>query len=165
MDVEIAEEGDIIELEDDLTLEIINPPIGTDGDSIPENKSSVNGFLNNMSMVIKMTYKEKVFLFTGDIHFGRENELVRDYGEELEADVLVAPHHGHETSSSKRFIHTVNPDIVTIPSNMLFSEKIYNDYAEIADVYHTYHNGNVVLVTDGETIDVYTEKDKDETEE
>lgn len=167
IDVEIGEAGDVLELEDDLTLEIIGPPKGTNEDTLPEGYTDMKaGVINNVSMVMKLTHKEKTFLFTGDIYTSKELELVSEYGDKLKSDVLVAPHHGNETSSSSRFIETVDPDIAMIPANLLFSVRIYDSYVDYgADTYHSYYNGNVVLVSDGEEINIIPEKRPDEDEE
>lgn len=158
--VEYAEENDTIELEEGLVLEFLNPPKGTSPETLPWGyKSSSHGFINDLSVVIKMTYKENTFLFTGDIYEKREEELIENYGEKLDVNVVVAPHHGDITSSSESFIKTVNPDITLIPSNILFSKIVYDRYTENdSEVYFSGEDGNVMLVSDGEKIKVYTEK-------
>jgi len=50
----------------------------------------------------------------GDIEAAAETWLVKTYGEELKADVLVAPHHGSKTSSTAEFLQAVQPDYVLI---------------------------------------------------
>src|SRR5690625_2546402 len=167
IDVEIGEAGDVLELEDDLTLEIINPPKGTNKDSLPEGYSQMKaGYINNVSMVIKLTHKDNTFLFTGDIYLDQELELVDEYGDELQSDVLVAPHHGDDTSSSNIFIETVNPDFAMIPSNNLYSIDVMERYEALgSEVYHSAFNGTVVLISDGDEIKAIPEKEKDEEEE
>src|SRR5690625_1389905 len=109
-------------------------------------------------MVMILTYKDKSFLFTGDIYTSRELEFVNDFDDELKSNVVVAPHHGHDTSSSQLFIKTADPDITMIPSNILFEKQINNRYDQTgSDVYHSYEYGNDVVVSDGETIYVKTE--------
>lgn len=64
LNVEIGEAGDVIELEKDLKLEILYPPKGTSEDSLPENHTELSAkYVNNLSMVVKLTYKENSFLF------------------------------------------------------------------------------------------------------
>src|SRR5699024_1372968 len=64
INVDTGEAGDMLELEDDLTLEIFNPPKGTDKDSMPEGYPDQSAsVINNISMVMKLTYKDKSFLF------------------------------------------------------------------------------------------------------
>lgn len=164
IEVEFAEAGDVYEIEDDLTLEILNPPKGTSVETMPDDYSSRSAsHLNNVSMVIKMTYKDISFLFTGDIYLAQEVELVKEYGDELKVDVLVAPHHGDESSSSGGFIDAVNGDYVVIPSNRIASTNLPAKYFDLDyKVYHTVADGNVLFVTDGEEIDIITEKERPE---
>ena len=71
---------------------------------------------NNNSCVLKVSSKQGSFLLTGDIEAEAENGLIKKYAQQLEADVLIAPHHGSKTSSTASFLKWVNPAIVLIPS-------------------------------------------------
>lgn len=159
---EYVEAGDVIELEDDLVMEILNPPAGTSEDTLPEGYSQMGaGHINNVSTVIKLTHGENTFMFTGDIYTAREVELVSDYGDELKSDVLVAPHHGDDTSSTMGFIEAVDPSIAVIPSNLLFSIMVNDKYVDHgSDLYHNALDGNILLVSDGKDINVITEKER-----
>ena len=64
---------------------------------------------NNQSCVLRIVSDETSFLLPGDIERGPEIALVHRYGEELRADVLIAPHHGSDTSSSASFLDAVAP--------------------------------------------------------
>jgi len=55
-------------------------------------------------------------LLTGDIEAGAEQALLRRSRQQLAASVLVAPHHGSDTSSTTAFIEAVDPDVVLFPS-------------------------------------------------
>ncbi len=76
------------------------------------------GFLsdNNNSCVLKITSKRMRLLLTGDIEETTEILLTNKYGSQLQSDVLVAPHHGSNTSSTLVFLKQVQPTIVLIPS-------------------------------------------------
>src|SRR5699024_10182894 len=98
-----------------------------------------------------------------DIYKSTEKQLIDSCGEKLDADIIVAPHHGMGNSSSKAFIETVNPDITLIPSNILMDRTVYDHYEDSgSEVYVSEWDGNIMLTSDGKTIDVYTEKERDE---
>jgi competence protein ComEC len=71
---------------------------------------------NDNSCVLKIQSKHGTVLLAGDIEAAAEAWLVKIYGEELKADVLVAPHHGSKTSSTGGFLQAVQPDYVLIPT-------------------------------------------------
>jgi competence protein ComEC len=71
---------------------------------------------NDNSCVLKIQSKHGAVLLVGDIESAAETWLVKTYGEELKADVLVAPHHGSKTSSTAEFLQAVQPDYVLIPA-------------------------------------------------
>lgn len=157
IEVEYGKKGDVFELEEDLVLEILSPAEETIEAYLQFDNLSA-GIVNDLSMVAKLTYKDKSFLFTGDIYRGIENELVKSYGEVLDVNVLVAPHHGMGTSSSDIFIETVNPEITLIPTNLLIDQTVYNAYLDNgSEVYVSQLDGNVLLVTDGKKLDIFTE--------
>ena len=68
---------------------------------------------NDMSIVVKITYRDTKFLFTGDIGWEAEHDLVES-GFDLSADVLKVPHHGSDTSSSHKFLLAVMPSYAVI---------------------------------------------------
>ncbi len=55
-------------------------------------------------------------LLTGDIEARAESWLIKTYGKNLKADVLIAPHHGSNTSSTAGFLQAVKPEYVLIPA-------------------------------------------------
>lgn len=71
---------------------------------------------NNKSCVLKISTGSFAVLIPGDIHASIEKILVSTYkaSSKLEATVLIAPHHGSNTSSSMDFIKTVKPLLVVI---------------------------------------------------
>lgn len=68
--------------------------------------------LNNSSIVLKIKYKDKSFLFTGDIEKEVEEEMVQ--AQNLKSTVLKIAHHGSRNSSTEEFIKKVSPEIAVI---------------------------------------------------
>ncbi|MEP0357298.1 DNA internalization-related competence protein ComEC/Rec2 [Paraglaciecola sp.] len=75
---------------------------------------------NNSSCVVKVSDEIHAVLLPGDIDKTIERVLVEKYGDNLNADILLAPHHGSNTSSSVAFIEAVNPQYV------IFSQGFMN---------------------------------------
>ena len=80
----------------------------------PENSginASQKGKRNNRSCVLQVVSKYGSLLLTGDIEKRTEKRLLESYGQALNSDVLMVPHHGSNTSSSMAFIQAVDPKI------------------------------------------------------
>ena len=69
---------------------------------------------NDNSHVVKLSYLNASFLFTGDISSNVEADLVNKYGQKLDVDVLKVAHHGSDTSTSKIFLQATTPDWAVI---------------------------------------------------
>lgn len=157
--VSYPEDGTIFQYGDDLKIEVFNPEKG----ALPE---AVKRFdyksVNDQSMVLKLTYKKTSFLFTGDIYKDREFALIESKGKALNADFLHMPHHGNPTSSSNAFVEAVNPKIAVMSSNIFESPQIMKRYERNkVQAYATAFHGNILMTSDGEKINVITEKDRE----
>ena len=72
---------------------------------------------NNASCVLRIqSAGGHGVLLTGDIEAQAEQALLQHSRHQLAAVVLVAPHHGSNTSSTPEFIKAVDPDVVLFPS-------------------------------------------------
>ena len=71
---------------------------------------------NDNSCVLKVTAGENTILLTGDIEKQAENDLVQNYGKALKSDILVVPHHGSGTSSTKSLLENVQPRFALFPT-------------------------------------------------
>lgn len=107
--------------------------------------------LNNSSIVIRLTYKDSSFLFTGDAEEMSENDITAN----VEADVLSVGHHGSSTSTSDRFLERVNPmyAVISCGTNNDYGhphwetmEKLENDDITI---YRTDTMGTIICTTTG----------------
>lgn len=65
---------------------------------------------NEHSCVIQISDGLHTVLLTGDLPKAQESGLV-DQNAEVQADVLIVPHHGSKTSSSPSFLDAVNPSV------------------------------------------------------
>jgi competence protein ComEC len=67
---------------------------------------------NNASCVLLIEAHGRRILLPGDIDAERERDLVAYWGVRLEADILLAAHHGSGGSSSRLWLRSVDPDYV-----------------------------------------------------
>lgn len=67
---------------------------------------------NDLSCVLRVSARSGQVLLPGDIERRSERRLLASYGDELRADVLIAPHQGSRTSSSDAFVRAVAPQAV-----------------------------------------------------
>lgn len=88
-------------------------PLVSDGSWIVGRSKSSKG-LNNNSLVLKISYKGKSFLFPGDIEEEAERAVASNWGYSLDSDVLLAAHHGSKTSSTVPFLEAVSPELSII---------------------------------------------------
>ena len=71
---------------------------------------------NDGSCVLAIDVGMARVLLTGDIEVKAERHLLDRYRSGLRADVLVVPHHGSDTSSSRAFLQAVQPKMALISS-------------------------------------------------
>jgi competence protein ComEC len=67
---------------------------------------------NDASCVVKVENARDSVLLTGDIEVAAERRLVRRHAQWLDVGVVVAPHHGSRTSSSREFVEATRPSYV-----------------------------------------------------
>lgn len=117
--------------------------------------------LNNYSIVIKVTYKNNSFMFTGDAEAISETEVLNK-GFDVKADVLKIGHHGSSSSTSDEFLKKVSPKYAVISAGK------DNDYGhphkeimkKLKDsgiaVYRTDESGTIICTSDGNNISFNT---------
>lgn len=136
-----------------VRIDVLNPPAGGEE---PEDGSS-----NDDSLVLRIVYGGRSFLFTGDIEKGTERELLETYGR-LEADVVKVPHHGSRTSSTSGFVAAVGAEYAVIPVGR--RSRFFHPHEEVVErwrragarVLTTGERGTVTVSTDGLTLEVST---------
>ncbi|HXS16482.1 MAG TPA: ComEC/Rec2 family competence protein, partial [Polyangiaceae bacterium] len=74
--------------------------------------------LNDGSLVLRLRYKQRSALLTGDIEERAETQLLAARGDDLRADLLKVAHHGSATSSAPAFVQAVAPRVAFISSGV-----------------------------------------------
>lgn len=129
-----------------LTIDVLSPKqLKSVSQALPSD--------NDNSCVIRISGNNQSVLLPGDISKRIEQELVGDKANTklLNADVLIAPHHGSKTSSSTHFIETVSPDVVIFSTKYLNHWKMpHKDVVkryqkEDIEIYNTASDGSVVV--------------------
>lgn len=66
---------------------------------------------NDLSLVVKMTYKGSSMLWLGDMGETPGNSCVKMYGDFLKSDAMQVPHHGW-TAATEEFYRSVSPSVL-----------------------------------------------------
>lgn len=126
--------------------------------------------LNDMSVVIRLVYKKRSFLFTGDASKESEEDMLAK-GENLTADVLKVGHHGSSTASTEEFLKAVNPKYAAISvgagnSYGLPNTSVVSRLKNMGiTTLRTDINGTIVFYSDGNKITYNYEKNGGSTNE
>ena len=134
--------------DDELTIEAVAPVKYYDD-------------LNNMSIVIRLTYKDASFLFTGDAEAESEYDITAD----VSADVLSVGHHGSSTSTCDDFLERVDPmyAVISCGANNDYGHPHWETTEKLSEndvvTYRTDTMGTVICSTYGNGAnDYYWEK-------
>ena len=91
---------------------------------------------NNSSCVLRVEHPSGSLLLTGDIEKSVERKLVKQQANKLDVDVLIAPHHGSNSSSTTAFIQATTPDYVVFTTGYrnpygFPDEKVVSRYEKV----------------------------------
>ena len=143
----IPEIGDEIEL-GDMIFEVLYT--GTDESD-----------LNNTSIVLKLTFGNTSYLFTGDATSETEKLLLN---KDIKVDVLKVGHHGSKYSSTNEFLNKVNPTyaIIMVGQNNSYGHPTNETLNRLENnnviIYRTDEDGTIKLTSDGDNINFETLK-------
>ncbi len=150
----LARAGMKIHLDKNTTIEIFYP----DRD-LPARIDT-----NRASIVVRLTYGNKSFLFTGDLPKAEEEYLVGKNGAALRSNVLKFGHHGSRTSVSEMFLTDVAPEYAVASAGK--DNRYGHPHQEVLDLAEKYRvpvlrtdlHGRIVFTTDGNTISYSVQK-------
>ncbi len=102
---------------------------------------------------MQLNYRDKKYLFTGDIETKVENKLIKDLEE---IDVLKVAHHGSNSSTSEKFLNITNPKVAVISSGSEHDKfpseeclKRILKKVRKSDIFITERDGTIWLTSDG----------------
>ena len=149
LNIKYLSNGDFINIEDDINLMVLGP-------SYIQDENNLN------SIIFKIDYRNKSFLFTGDAEASNELSIINSYNLN-DIDFLKVGHHGSSSSTTSEFVKEISPDVAVISCGYKnqygHPHKSTLDTLEKNNVltYRTDILGNIVFYSDGDTI--FTTKD------
>lgn len=108
---------------------------------------------NDASVIIRMEYAGKVFLFMGDAEAQEERSVIQA-GYDVKCDVLKAGHHGSSTSSTYTFLREAMPSyvVISVGEGNSYGHPDENTVSRFEDagasVYRTDINGTVTVTVE-----------------
>jgi beta-lactamase superfamily II metal-dependent hydrolase len=129
----------------------------------PDDSLVVEGDNNNASIVIKLTYGQVSFLFTGDAEADEEASILAS-GADVRSTILKAGHHGSRSSTGQAFLAAVDPQLAIISAGD--GNRYGHPHQEVLDrlnaagvqIYRTDQSGTITITTDGSTISIQTDR-------
>jgi competence protein ComEC len=136
--LQTIQRGDVIRF-GEVELHVLWPPRGSDSS-------------NDDSVVIKLKFRDRSVLLTGDIEKRAEASLMTS---DLKVDVVKVPHHGSKTSSTEAFVSATKPRfaIVSVGQDSMFghphAEVVERWQQSGAEIMTTGECGMITVITDG----------------
>jgi len=138
---------------DNMTLDFLWP------EKISEKISKNDS--NDYSLVSKMCYLKTCFLFTGDMSFDEEKDVIGT--ENVKADILKVAHHGSKYATSSKFLSAASPKLAVIEvGKNSYGHPTPETIKRLADsgakVVRTDEKGNITIFSDGQNYKIVYEK-------
>lgn len=118
---------------------------------------------NDTSIILKVTYGDTSFLFTGDAEYDAEHAVL-DSGADLSATVLKVGHHGSDTSTCYPFLLAVSPQyaVISVGAGNSYGHPDDGTLSKLRDagveVFRTDLQGDIFCTSDGKTVHFETQK-------
>ena len=115
---------------------------------------------NDTSIVLKVSYGESDFLFTGDMEVTAERDMMDYWGEEInwDVEVLKVGHHGSNTSTGYRLLYYTDPEygVISVGQGNEYGHPHEEPMSRLKDaeviLFRTDSLGHVIAKTDGSEI-------------
>lgn len=132
--------------EGDVTMEMLWPDPACD--------ASLSA--NDASTVLRISYAGRSILFTGDIERQAQAALLQRGN--LQADVLVLPHHGSVEPTTKAFVDAVSPSIVIRSTHERSADTVSGLQARLGDaaLYNTADIGAIQVSLSSRGVEIAT---------
>lgn len=126
--------GDRVPISSTVWLEVLGP--------LPGMKES-----NDRSLIVRLHAGDRSILFTGDVQAGGMRALL-DAGANLEADVLIAPHHGSSEDVTPAFVDAVAPEWVLSSNdrNLTGKQKRFDEMMRDRRLMRTNEHGAITIL-------------------
>ncbi|MBW2038029.1 MAG: DNA internalization-related competence protein ComEC/Rec2 [Deltaproteobacteria bacterium] len=140
-------------------VEVLHPPMGW----MPGGPRK-RGWVNNNSVVLKISFGDHSLLFTGDIEKEAEARLLKA-SKGLRAQLIKVPHHGSKTSSTYYFVKEVFPlyAVISLGFRNPFhfpSRRVVRRYKGFGcRVLRTDLDGAIMATSDGKRLEVRSFRD------
>ena len=122
--------------------------------------------VNNLSIVLRITYGDTAFLFTGDAEREEEQDILAA-GYSLKSDVLKVGHHGSNSSTSYPFLYEIMPRyaVISVGAGNSYGHPTESTLSRLRDadvtLYRTDLQGDVICVSDGTNVSFTVKKNAD----
>lgn len=146
---EVVSRGDVLRF-GDATVEVLYPLANNDPGAVSDNDHSI---------VLRLVYGSRSFLFTGDIERSAEADLT-SLGGDLAADLVKVPHHGSRTSSTQSIVEAIGAEYAVIsvgrrsPFGHPHPEIVERWKSAGATVLTTGEKGMISVSTDGRDLSI-----------
>ncbi len=113
--------------------------------------------INDSSLIVKLTYNNNSFLFTGDAT-SKVEKLIID--KDIKSDVLKVAHHGSNYSTTDIFLSRVSPKyaVISVGNNNIYKHPSLSTIEKLEKnnikIYRTDDSNTIIFDSDGTNINV-----------